>query len=193
VLEHDIASDLLRPDGFLQIGAALIRRSPVVRALRFDNGACCPTEDVRYLLDVALADGVFVRGDGDAGLLFREHEGARWSAGSRVRFWAACEATAQAAERSWRARGALTPERVRRLAGVYIDAARGFYGADMARFDRTLAHLHRLDPDYARLLPPRLRLAAQLIGFRNTEALAARYRALKARLSPAERLEGARR
>ena len=190
LIDHDVANSLLGPDGFLQIGATLIRRTPLVRALRFDNATCSPTEDVRYLLDIALGGARFVRGDGDSGLLFREHAGPRWSTGTRVRFWSACEATARAAEESWRARGALTPSRARTLGHVYINAARAYYGSEPARFDATLAHLAQLDPNYTRLLPPRLRMAAQIIGYRNTEALAARFRAVKSRLAPARALEG---
>jgi glycosyltransferase involved in cell wall biosynthesis len=183
----DVVASMLGPRGFVQLGATLIRRAPRSRSIRFDNGESTPCEDVRYLLELGLAGARFVRCAGDSGLLFRQHRRYRWSGVAPERFWSACRANALAVERAWRERGELTPPRVTTLTRVYVNCARVFFARDRRKFDEVLAHLRQLNPDFVDALPSGLRLLARLLGYSNTERVAARYRALKRRLAGSPR------
>jgi glycosyltransferase involved in cell wall biosynthesis len=188
----DVLESLLRLDGFLQLGATLIRRTPALRPIRFDNGESTPCEDQRFLFEVALAGARFARGSGDSGLLFRQHDQYRWSAVPAERFWSANRANALFVERAWRARGELTGRRIALLTDVYIAAARAFFTTNLAKFRETVAHLAELNPGYVALLPRRMRVLARVIGYPNAERVAAQYRRVKARLAGAAGARGPR-
>ena len=175
----DVACSVLRPAGFLQLGCLLIRRTPFVSSLRMDNGDSAPTEDVRYVLELALGGARFVGQAEDSGLLFRQHTDYRWSRVSSAKFWSSCSTNAQVVERHWRERGPLNSDQMAALIDVFINAARAFWNVDGGKFEATVAHLESLDRRWQRRLPSRLRLASGIIGYRATERLASAYRRLR--------------
>jgi glycosyltransferase involved in cell wall biosynthesis len=175
----DVACSILKPTGFLQLGCLLIRRTPFVESLRMDNGESAPTEDVRYVLELALGGARFVEQEEDSGLLFRQHSDYRWSSVSSSRFWSACATNARLVEGYWRGRGELSAEQSATLIDVFINAARAFWSADRDRFALTLVHLNEIDPNWQRRLPTRLRLTSRLFGYATAERLASAYRQLR--------------
>lgn len=176
---EDVACSILKPSGFLQLGCLLIRRTPLVESLRMDNGESAPTEDVRYVLELALGGARFVEQQENSGLLFRQHSDYRWSSVSSARFWSACATNARLVEQCWRGRGELNEEQASALIDVFINAARAFWASDRDKFALTLSHLAEIDPGWQRRLPARLRLTSRLFGYATAERLAYAYRQMR--------------
>jgi glycosyltransferase involved in cell wall biosynthesis len=173
----DVARDLLGPDGWVQLGCALLRRDARVAPLRFVSDLY--VDDVDYMLQVAFAGTRWVRSDGDSGLLFREHEGARVSSSPAQRLAVDSVTNARMALRVWRARDALTPSRIDAVVDVYLFAARTLFQARPDLFNRYLAEVRALDPDFVRRLPTRLRLPSRIIGYPRVERIARAVRQTK--------------
>ena len=176
---EDVACSVLKATGFLQLGCLLIRRTPLVRSLKMDNGESAPTEDIRYVLELALGGARFVAQEQDSGLLFRQHGEYRWSRVSSARFWSACATNARLVERCWRERGSLNDEQITVLTDVFINAARAFWNTEPMKFEATVAHLNAMNPRWQHRLPARLRITSQLIGYRAAERLASAYRSIR--------------
>jgi glycosyltransferase involved in cell wall biosynthesis len=177
----DVTASLLRPDGFLQLGALLLRRTGPIAFARFEQVRRV-VEDVRYLLELALAGADFVRSPGDSGLLFRQHDGPRASKADAVEFALSCVDNARRCETVWRERAELSEDRIAVLTEVYLFALRTLHGRNREAFAGVLAHLSALNPRYRDRLPARLRVAARLLGYPAAESVASAYRALTSSL-----------
>lgn len=179
--DPDLAGDLplsLVNDGFLQIGCALYRRRSVVGALRFLPSAHC--EDIDYNVRAALAGARFVRGEGDSGLLFRQHLSARASQDAELLIADANRRNVRLLKDWWQSRGELTQARRTGLVPPLLYAARVLARRDPARLRDVLAELRALDPGFERQLPAKLRLPSRLLGYERMERFARWYRALAA-------------
>jgi glycosyltransferase involved in cell wall biosynthesis len=96
-------------------------------------------QDARFLFDAAYHGAHFAHS---------AHVGARHrlsphslSRRDPARFWRDCLLNGKQIERLWRARGALTPERMTALAGIYNGAAHGVFRASARSFREALAAL----------------------------------------------------
>jgi hypothetical protein len=175
----DLAASLLSARGFVQIGAMLIRRSAHTDAVWFPTtrGA---VEDIRYVVELALAGARFVSSDvGRPGLLYRQHAGPRYSTRPVVSFARGCADNAAWAQRYWEEHGGLTAPRRAALADAYAFAARQLAAHDRAAFDDVAARGLALGPDFTRRLPARVRLLSRIVGYHRAEMLATRWRRLR--------------
>jgi glycosyltransferase involved in cell wall biosynthesis len=175
-LGPDLEASLLTARGFIQIGALLIRRSPRTEAVRFAEGREV-VEDVRYIVDLAMAGARFVSSESDElGLLFRQHSGARYSTRPAESFARGCAANADWARAHWEREGPLTPARRAALSEAYAFAARQLAPVDPSAFHRVASRGMSLGPDFLRHLPARLRWLSKLVGYERAEFLAVRWR-----------------
>ncbi len=180
-LPDDVALGIVG-DGFLQIGCVLQRQTPVLAALRF-----LPTEhleEIDYHLRAALSGARFVRGSGDSGLLFRQHSALRVSDGPELRIAVGTVRNVRMLKKAWLARGELTPQRRVGLVTPLLYAARVFARYDPRALHDALAEIRSIDPAFMRRLPWKLRIPARVLGYERMERAAARYRAVKALLTP---------
>jgi hypothetical protein len=180
LLGDDVARDLLGPEGWVQLGCTLIRRDARVAPLRFATNLY--VDDVDYLLQLAFTGTRWTRGDGDSGLLFREHVGERVSSSPVQRLAIDCVTNARTATRVWRDRDALTQSRIDVLVDVYLFSMRTLFPIRRDLFREYMAEVRALDPDYIRRLPAKLRLPSRIIGHASVESLARAIRATKSQL-----------
>jgi glycosyltransferase involved in cell wall biosynthesis len=170
----DVVAGLLSGDGWVQMGAILMRRGGPFESLRFE--ADHRVEDINYLIRGAFAGAKFVKSEGDSGLLFRQHGSPRASSVPN-RFLALASAdNARLALRLWTERGELTPRRRDAVVDVFIFAARSLFDVDRESFTNVLNELRCLDPGFVRRLPPKLRIASKIVGYRRAEEIATRSR-----------------
>ena len=175
-LGPDLEASLLTARGFVQIGALLIRRSARTNAIRFAEGREV-VEDVRYMVELAMAGARFVSSDSDEpGLLFRQHTGPRYSTRPAASFARGCAANADWARAHWEREGPLTPARRAALSEAYAFAARQLALLDSGAFHRVASRGMSLGPDFLRQLPARLRWLSKLVGYERAESLAVRWR-----------------
>jgi hypothetical protein len=156
------------------MGAILMRRRGPLETLRFE--ADHRVEDINYLIRAAFAGAKFVKCEADSGLLFRQHDSPRASS-VPDRFLALASAdNARLALRLWTERGELTPRRRDAVVDVFIFAARSLFDVDRKSFTNVLDELRCLDPGFVRRLPPKLRIASKIVGYRRAEGIATRTR-----------------
>lgn len=178
-LGPDLAASLLTTRGFVQIGALLVRRTTRTDAVWFPSGAGA-VEDVRYVVELALSGALFVARDtGEAGLLYRQHAGARYSARPIASFARGCAANAAWAERYWEQHGGLTAPRRAALAEAYAFAARQLAAHDPAAFAEVAARGLALGPEFTRSLPGRVRFLARVVGYPRAEMIASSWRRMR--------------
>jgi len=178
-LGDDLAASLLSSRGFVQIGAMLIRRTPRTDAVWFPT-ARGAVEDIRYVVELALVGARFVSTHTeDAGLLYRQHGGVRYSTRPVVSFARGCADNAVWAQRYWEQHGGLTADRRAALAEAYAFAARQLAPHDPAAFEEVAARGLALGPEFTKRLPSRLRLLTRLIGYRRAERLATQWRRMR--------------
>jgi glycosyltransferase involved in cell wall biosynthesis len=173
----DIVAGLLSADGFVQIGATLMRRREPLESLRFE--AAHIVEDINYLIRAAFAGARFVKTETDSGLLFRQHDGPRASSVRSQFFALAIADNARLAARLWRERGELTPDRRNVVVDVLVFAARNLFESDRDSFNEVLGELHKLDPAFIVRLPTKIRIPSKIVGYPNAEKLAVRVRLAK--------------
>ncbi|HEX8847956.1 MAG TPA: glycosyltransferase family 2 protein [Gemmatimonadaceae bacterium] len=177
---EDPAIDLIR-GGWLQLGCTLQRQGPAIAPLRM-----IPTEhleEIDYHLRAILGGARLVRGEGDSGLLFRQHRGARVSDNAGLRTAHGTRRNVRMLVEWWTQRGELTPSRRRGLAAALVDGARVIAQQRPAELEALVREIRALDPRFVDHLPPRMRLPSRLIGYERVEHLARLYRATRARLT----------
>jgi glycosyltransferase involved in cell wall biosynthesis len=180
---HEVA-DLLAAENFIQLGAALFRRSWLGRVGGFDETRWV-IEDVDLCLRLAMAGGRFHAVSHSGPLLFyRQLPGMSLSNRDAEAFIRGCLANASAAEAYWRSLGTLTSSEVDALVPVYFQAARYFASRDQREFRALTDKIEELRPHFVPPYPAKLRWFARLLGYRRAETLATAYRAMKDRLRP---------
>jgi hypothetical protein len=178
-LGPDLAAALLTSRGFVQIGALLVRRSPRTDAVWFAGGRDT-VEDVRYAMALALAGARWVCSDGtELGLLFRQHDGPRYSNRPLASFARACASNAIWAQDRWEHDGGLTPVRRAALCEAYAFAARQLADLDPVAFADVAARGAALGPEFLRRLPARVRWLSRLVGYRRAESIASGWRRVR--------------
>lgn len=170
-IDEDVEASLLEPDGFVHLGATLIRRTSIAD-IRFDN-AVRVVEDVRFLLALAAAGARFVRAPGPSGYVMREHDdAARASRIARSTFWSSCGDLAVHAEARWRAEGTLTPRRAASLARVLVGVARNLVGDNVDAAHAAIVRARALTPQYYEAFPATWQAFVRTLGFERTEKIA---------------------
>ena len=168
---EDVERSLLEGDGFVHLGATLIRHS-AIGSLRFDV-AVRVVEDVRFLFTLAASPARFVRSPIGRGYVMREHDSPeRASRVVSAEFWRSCGDLATLAEGMWRASGTLTPDRAATLARVQVGVARNIVHSDARGALAAIERAKALTPEYYKAFPPRLRAIVRALGFERTEKLA---------------------
>lgn len=181
-MDEDVEVSLLEADGFVHLGATLIRRS-AIGDIRFDT-AVRVAEDVRFLFTLAAARARFVRSADRSGYVMREHDNAeRASRVGKATFWTSCGDLAAHAEARWRAEGTLDPRRAASLARVLVGVARNLAGENLEAALAALARARGLTPRYYEAFPASWQLCVRTIGFERTERLAAAVRFARRRWS----------
>ncbi|HEX6048006.1 MAG TPA: glycosyltransferase [Gemmatimonadaceae bacterium] len=178
-LGPDLAASLLASEGFVQIGALLVRRTARTDAVWFRETAGA-VEDVRYAVELALSGAVFVGTDtGEPGLLYRQHTGPRYSTRPMVSFARGCAENAAWAEQYWEQHGGLTAPRRAALGEAYAFAARQLAAHDPAAFDEVASRGLALGPEFLGRLPGRVRLLARVVGYQRAELIATSWRRIR--------------
>jgi glycosyltransferase involved in cell wall biosynthesis len=180
----DAAASVLTAEGWLQVGAILIRRR-AIGDLRFDETPGV-FEDTAFNVLLATRGARFVQSGHEPGLLYREHDGPRLSRRSPAAFALACADNATRAYELWSNGGPLSAERRIEVAATFIFAARQLSSTDRVAFDQIVARLAEVDPDFVDKLPARVRWIAKLVGYSGAERVAVAYRELKARVAGEE-------
>lgn len=179
-IDDDVEASLLGADGFVHLGATLLRRS-AIGGTRFDE-AVRVVEDVRFLIAVAASGAQFVGSSERSGYFMREHDDARRASRvDRAIFWRSCYDLAADTEARWRSHGTITARRARTLAHVFVGAARNLVQTDRALASAAIDHARALMPEYHTLFPPRWRSLVRAIGFERAEDLVAMLRRLRRR------------
>jgi hypothetical protein len=178
-LGADLAASLLSARGFVQLGAMLIRRSPLTDRIWFEPGREV-VEDVRYAVALAMAGARFVSSESDElGLLYRQHTGIRYSTRPIASFARGCAENAVWAQEYWERHGGLTPPRRAALSEAYAFAARQLASVDRGAFARAAERGKALGPEFTRQLPARLRWLSRIIGYTRAESIASRWRRVR--------------
>lgn len=180
----DVSASLLRGEGFLPLGATLIRRSPRTIAVRFDTDFRI-VEDIRYLQGLSLAGARFQECTRlTVGFWLREHDApTRASAISAPQFWSACAANAEAVYRHWIRTGEpVGKSRVEALFSVWFEAAEILAIHGDQGHEHVLELLKAIDPNYLRRLRFPHRFVAPVIGYRRTIALAQALKSIRGRI-----------
>ena len=187
----DVVAGLLTADGWVQLGATLMRRCGPLASLQFETDL---VEDMNYLIRAAFAGARFAKSQTDSGLLFRQHQGPRASSVPRLIAIASAD-NARLAARLWSQRGELTTTRRDAVVDVLIFAIRSLFRDDRESFARLLDELRTFDPGFVRRLPTKIRIPSMVVGYRNTEEIAGRVRTaatLFRQLSPRKSEQNAR-
>jgi glycosyltransferase involved in cell wall biosynthesis len=179
--DDDVLMSVLRPDGFVATGSQLFRRAWLERVGGYDE-TCRLVEDVHLLVRIAIAGGRLIAAPAPAPLFwYRRRTGSLSSADPRA-FVEAQLRNARLAEAHWRRQDALTANRREFLANLYASAVRGWTVDDPAAFDEIADHILTLQPAFVPAEPPAVHRLARLVGYRQAERTAGRYRRLKARV-----------
>jgi hypothetical protein len=174
-LTADLAASLLSAKGFMQIGAVLIRRTPITDGVRFLEGREA-VEDVRYLVELAMRGARFVSSESpELGLLFRQHRGPRYSNRPAASFARGCATNAMWAETEWK-RGGLTDEQRVVLGEAYAFAARQLAGIDAVSFREIAARGASHGDAFLRHLPAQVRWLTRVVGYQRAESIAVSWR-----------------
>ncbi|MBV9892951.1 MAG: glycosyltransferase family 2 protein [Chloroflexi bacterium] len=129
-------------------------------------------EDVRFMLQCALAGARFERAPGLAAL-YRVHTAGSLSTSNPEAFLQGCLRNAMMVEAH------LTPRRRAAVLKAYSYVARASFGRDQTTFDVAYAALQRLQPGYVPSGPWPLAVTSRVVGYRSAEALAFTYRRVK--------------
>jgi glycosyltransferase involved in cell wall biosynthesis len=163
--------------------AAYLFRRSVVEAVGGWHVGLPIIQDARFALDCALAGARFVHSDGLAAY-YRVQPTASLSRRDPSAFVRDCLNNAGEVERMWTGRG-MTEARRRALVECYAYVARASFAHCPDTFEQAYAALERLSPGYRPARPRHLAYTARFVGYRRAEALALRYRRLKARMRSA--------
>jgi glycosyltransferase involved in cell wall biosynthesis len=167
---------------FIQIGAMLFRRQALDRV-----GGSDPRmrhiEDINLYLRLALGGARFVHEPGEQIAVWHRKHRSVVSLGARDRtsFHAGCLHNIVLAHDAWAAsQEGLTPLRRRVLLDDYEFLARFYYEHDRRVFDQVMSRVRAIEPRYVPAAPALLRRLSQIIGYEGAEAVALRYRSVKA-------------
>lgn len=179
-LSGDASARVFGKSQFVQIGAMLFRRSALDRIGGFDV-TMRHIEDVNLYLRLALAGATFVRDEAVA-VWHRKHRSVvTLGASDRAGFHAGCLRNIVLAHDAWAAgREGLTPERAAALLADYEFLARFYFEHDRRVFREVMARIRAIEPAYVPTEPPLLRRLSKVVGYERAEAVALRYRAVKA-------------
>jgi glycosyltransferase involved in cell wall biosynthesis len=156
----------------------LFRRTIVERIGSWNE--CLPViQDARFALDAALQGGRFVYVP-QTMALYRAHRKHSVSRRDPRAFNRDVYTNAMEVEAWWRRHGGFSPARHAALLRVYGQVARASFRRDPATFESVYQRLMQLDPRYVPVEPRGLALLSRFFGYRRAEALAWRYRAVKA-------------
>lgn len=170
---------LLASANFIQLGAALFRRTWLERVAGFDERHRL-IEDVDLMLRIAIAGGGFTAAPTPQPLFFYRQRPDSLSQSDQRAFVEGCVRNARMLEQHWRGHGELTRTRAQRLAEVYFQGARFFAATDPACFEKLVCAIEALTPGALPSGPPMLRALSRLIGYRRAEQAATHYRRVKA-------------
>lgn len=175
----DTAADLISGDGFVQLGALLVRRSGALGRIRMPEHMRV-IEDVRYQFALIDAGARYVKQPELSGFVMREHGSPeRASRQSSREFWMSCVANARDREALWRGADSLSPARARVLASVYVNAARELAVVSPADSRAVARRAAALYDRFDEFLSPRLRLLTRVFGLQQVEAAAAVGRSIR--------------
>jgi glycosyltransferase involved in cell wall biosynthesis len=176
--------DLIRPECFLHLGSALVRRSFLERVDGF-NQHFRLIEDVELLLRIAIAGGSFSHVPSPEPLFFYRRQKNSLSRQSERDFIEGCVRNADFTLSHLQTSGSsrLTRETVRVFTDVYSQAARFYFERDKARFNEIHTKILELDPEYRPARPAALRFLSGAIGYPRAEAIAVAYRKIKSWVS----------
>jgi hypothetical protein len=169
------ASALLKDSNVLALGSQIIRRETLEQVNGFDETHEL-IEDVELYLKIAISGGSFLKAESSTPLFYYRDRPGSLSKSCRRRFADACVRNAQFVEYEIGRTSGLQPEDIEPLVEAYHIAARYFGEHDWERFESLVAHIETLQPGFRPRGPRRLRLASLLVGYRNAEKLALRYR-----------------
>ncbi len=174
----DVELDLIAPEGFLHLGATLIRRD-AIGALRFDPQVRV-VEDVRFLFALARSGARFVAEGGESGYVMREHgDSGRASRVAATEFADSCTQLALSAESGWAAKGALNDTRRLTLARIHVGVAGSLVRLDPVRSRAALARAQALTPRYYEAFPADWRPLVRTVGFERAERIAGLVRRVR--------------
>jgi len=178
-LGADLAASLLSARGFVQLGAMLVRRAPRTDAVWFEPGREV-VEDVRYTVALAMFGSRFVSSESDElGLLYRQHEGVRYSTRPMASFARGCAENAVWAQEYWERHGGLTPPRRAAVSEAYAFAARQLASIDRESFERVASRGKAFGAEFTRHLPARLRWLSRIVGYTRAESIASGWRRVR--------------
>jgi glycosyltransferase involved in cell wall biosynthesis len=181
-LSGDTSARVFGWSQFIQIGAMLFRRTALDRVGGSDP-AMRHIEDVNLYLRLALAGATFVHEPGpEIAVWHRKHQSVvSLGASDRSGFHAGCLRNIMLAHDAWKSSAeGLTAERKAALLGDYEFLARFYFEHDRAVFREIMARVRALEPGFVPTAPPMLRRLSSIIGYERAEAVALRYRAVKA-------------
>jgi glycosyltransferase involved in cell wall biosynthesis len=158
----------------------LLRRSVVERITGWDEEQMV-IEDVRFMLECALAGAEFVHCPGVVAY-YRAHTEGSQSTRDPIAFTRGCMHNAVMLEQRWASVDGWTEPRRAALLKVYGQVARASFARDDETFETVYTALHRLQPRYTPPGPPALTLMSRLVGYRSAEAIAVHYRNARTRL-----------
>jgi glycosyltransferase involved in cell wall biosynthesis len=161
--------------------AAYLFRRTIVDKIGGWNEKLPIIQDARFALDAALHGGCFVYKPGIAAY-YRTHQTGSVSKRDPLAFNRDVYQNALEVECWWNRHGEMTDSRYTALLRVYGQVARASYGSDMDTFEAAYDKLEHLSPGYIPQQPQMLSLLSRILGYRRAEAIAKRYRLIKARL-----------
>jgi glycosyltransferase involved in cell wall biosynthesis len=172
-----LLENLLRPEGFLHLGAGLTSRAWLERVGGFDERLRC-IEDVDLQLRLLAAGAMFVEAPSDAPLFFYQERAGSLSRSDPEAFVEGCVRNAELALRIARDKGEMTPS-LKRIAcdalaqGVVFHAER-----NPVRTGELIGRIRSIDAHYIRK-GGLFRLFAAMAGWPLAERVAAKARALR--------------
>lgn len=169
-LGEDVEASLLAPDGFLHLGATLIRRA-AIGDIRFDETVHV-VEDVRFLVALAARGARFTRTPSPSGYVMREHDSeGRASRVANAVFWTSCNQLATDAASRWTSSGTITPARAETLGQIFVAVARNLSATDIPAANEAIARARALTPRYYKSFPFWWRTIVRAVGFQRAELL----------------------
>jgi glycosyltransferase involved in cell wall biosynthesis len=180
VIAREIDGDAdvaLFSDCWYPIHAYLFRRTVVDRVGGF-NEALPIIQDARFALDCALRGGRFVYCPGIV-TQYRMHSSTQNSRRHPDAFNRDVFRNARDVEQWWRENGGLNEAREEALVTSYQYVARSMYRRDDAAFDAAWRALEMIRPGFCPTAPRALGLVSRVVGYRQAEEVAYRYRQVK--------------
>jgi glycosyltransferase involved in cell wall biosynthesis len=174
---HGATDVALFTDCWYPIHAYLFRREIVDRVGGF-NPALPVIQDARFALDCALRGARFVYCPGIVAQ-YRMHSSLQNSKRDPDLFNRDIFHNTLEVEAWWRAHGGLTEEREAALLLAYQYITRSTYRRDRVMFESALKALENIRPRFRPTRPRALGWLSRLVGYRNAEEVAYRYRRVK--------------